>query len=152
MPIGVYPRTEAHRAKLKARRATPETRAKISDALKGKNNAQFGKTGEANSNWKGGTYRSLGYVMQYCPNHPHANRWGYALQHRLIMEQYLGRYLDPKEIVHHKNGDITDNRIENLQLFSNQAEHTRYHRKLQVAQSAAQRKGGLSHAPPCSFY
>ena len=61
------------------------------------------------------------------PEHPVSNHAGYIFEHRLIMEEFLGRYLTVDEIVHHINKNVADNRIENLLLFNNLGEHTKYH-------------------------
>jgi tellurite resistance-related uncharacterized protein len=67
--------------------------------------------------WKGGRCNKNGYILVYKPNHPFCKSDGYIYEHRLVMEKHLGRYLKPKEYIHHKNGIKDDNRIENLQLF-----------------------------------
>ena len=47
--------------------------------------------------------------------------------HILLMEELLGRPLEENEVVHHINGDKTDNRPENLQVID-RAEHTKLHK------------------------
>jgi hypothetical protein len=66
-----------------------------------------------------------GYWFVYLPKHHLAGKQGYVAEHRLVMEKKIGRNLNPSEIVHHLNHDITDNRIENLMLFSGTRSHLR---------------------------
>lgn len=70
------------------------------------------------SNWKGGYKSWHGYIRVRMPEHPYAATDGYVPQHRLVMEQHLGRYLLPNEHVHHKDGNKSNNVLENLTLIS----------------------------------
>jgi transposase-like protein len=73
--------------------------------------------------WKGGKIKdATGYVRIYMPDHPFANGT-YVLEHRLVMEKKLGRYLDKHEVVHHRNGIKHDNRPSNLQVLTRKTHH-----------------------------
>lgn len=72
------------------------------------------------------TIAASGYVLEWCPTHPAASH-GVVFQHRLAMEGQLGRFLQKEERVHHKNGDRTDNRLENLELIASHSEHMQQH-------------------------
>jgi hypothetical protein len=69
--------------------------------------------------WKGGRYKdnTSGYVLIYNPDHPSCTKKGYVLEHRLIMEKFIGRYLRGNEVVHHRNKIKDDNKIENLEII-----------------------------------
>lgn len=67
-----------------------------------------------------------GYKMVLASDHPHCDSKGYIREHRLIMEQHIGRYLSPDEVVHHINHDKLDNRIENLEI-TDLPTHTKEH-------------------------
>lgn len=52
-------------------------------------------------------------------------------EHRFVVESHIGRRLEDGEIVHHKNGNRTDNRIKNLEIMT-QADHVRHHRTINI--------------------
>lgn len=82
------------------------------------------RIGEKHYAWKGRSTEKDGYVVIHCKGHPNARKHThYVFEHRLVMEEALGRYLLPTEVVHHINGIRGDNRLENLQLFRSNAEH-----------------------------
>ena len=79
------------------------------------------KRREGNIGWKGGRrVDQSGYIKILVPiESPYysmIDKMGYVSEHRLVMAQYLGRSLSRDEIVHHKNQDKHDNKIDNLVL------------------------------------
>lgn len=96
--------------------------------------------GSRNAKWRGGKICDGRYVRIRVLEHPAAHTDGYVLEHRFVMEGLLGRYLLPEEVVHHINGDGTDNRPENLMLFASEAEHQKFHAEIRKNQKEAKPK------------
>lgn len=60
-----------------------------------------------------------GYVMcKVPPGTAGAKPGGFMLEHRFVMQRRLGRTLLSVETVHHKDGNRTNNTIDNLELWS----------------------------------
>lgn len=86
--------------------------------------------GPLNGSYKCG--RSIdrdGYALVPAPaGHPYCRKvknrhYGRILEHRLLMEQKIGRYLLPEETVDHIDGLRLHNSPDNLRLFSKNSDH-----------------------------
>lgn len=96
----------------KGHKHRPSTLKKLSDA----------KIGSKNPMWKGGRISDgHGYIkLKIAPKK-------YRLEHRVIMEEHIGRKLNKYEHVHHINGIKNDNRLENLIILL-KSDHHKIHR------------------------
>ena len=73
-------------------------------------------------------HRSAGrYVRVECPDHPAASADGFTYEHRIVAEAWLGRYLRTGEVVHHRDGNKSNNDPCNLFVFPSQSEHMSMH-------------------------
>lgn len=113
-----------------------ETRRKLSESHRGfrhteeaKHKQSVTKLRELNPNWNGGHSCIRGYVLILCPGHPKANFNGYVPEHRLALENRLGRLLRQGECVHHLDMDKTNNSPDNL-IALKIGEHRQYHARL----------------------
>ena len=108
------------------------------------------RSGKEHPGWKGGRVLRKGYVYLYCPEHPFATAKGYVLEHRLVMERELKRYLRREEVVHHRNANRADNRLANLGLFRSNQDHLRHELAGRVPKwteaGRARIRAGVEHA------
>ena len=97
------------------------------------NHNELHPIGQNKAKWNGGLAKCNGYVYVYSPLHPFKNKMGkgYVKRARLVMEDFLGRYLKKTEIVHHKNGKRDDDTLDNLELMDFTA-HQKYHQSILV--------------------
>jgi len=59
------------------------------------------------------------------------DRYGQMVARR-VMAKHLGRRLEILEVVHHIDGDCSNNEIDNLMVFSSNSEHIKYHHSLRI--------------------
>ena len=106
-------------------------------SIKTKRKMSKSKQGPNHPRWKDGKAKDRdGYILIKKWEHPFCKNNGYILEHRLVIEQQVGRYLTPKEKVHHIGikypiGSIEnkqDNRPENLIAFTSESAHQRFHK------------------------
>lgn len=86
-----------------------ETKEKLSKA----------KIGNKNPMWKGGESIHQGYITIRINGRVRP-------KHLYLIEQHLKRKIKPSELVHHKNGNRLDNRLENLEIMTRK-DHTYWH-------------------------
>ena len=99
------------------------------------------KKGKNHPSWKGGTFLSSdGYVMRYVGKRSGCGWESYKKEHILIAEELLDRKLTRSEVVHHIDGDKTNNKVDNLHI-TDSAGHRLAHASLQEVAYVLYRSG-----------
>ncbi len=80
-----------------------------------------------------------GYVMEYHPDHPRADKKGYVFAHIVAYEKHTGTKVPKGFAVHHINGIKTDNEPKNLIMLS-VGEHSILHNKMRKHSEETKKK------------
>lgn len=144
MPSGIYLRTKIHREKISegllknppflGKEHTEEAKKKMSENSQRPErikisiqNLPKNHKGKNHYHWNGGRYKGTdGYW------HIRGKNGKYLREARLVMAKKINRELTSKEIIHHINGNPSDDRPENLYLFSDHKSHANYEANLRA--------------------
>ena len=103
-----------------------KTKIEWTESKRGRHNnhATASKTGRWN---KGKLMSAEGYVkIRVGKTHPFSDPNGYIYEHKLVIISAYGIEYIKGKIIHHINGDKTDNRLENLEVIS-RCSHNKHH-------------------------
>lgn len=108
--------------------------------------------GEHNPNWKGGrtSPKPNGVIRIMLPNHPKADSGGYVSEHVHIAEMVLERNLPDGAVVHHVDGDASNNRRDNLIICQDQGYHMLLHQRTRALRECGD--PNLRKCPLCKKY
>lgn len=94
--------------------------------------------------WRGGRRNTTdGYVSIYAPGHPKSHHRA-VKEHIIIAETALGHYLPRKAVIHHIDGNRTNNVNNNLVVCESNGYHRTLHRR-----EIALKESGNSHWRKC---
>lgn len=75
---------------------------------------------------------SDGYIKIKCYGHPRSVRGRDIYEHIIVMEQFLNRFLTDDEVVHHIDGNKTNNILNNLLLMTKKEHHTLHYKERKI--------------------
>ncbi len=85
--------------------------------------------------WGTGKINDRGYSRILQPSHPRADSKGYVLEQILVLEKSFRRAILSTEVIHHIDGNRSNNDLGNLMCFKTKAMHNAYHRRIRALEA-----------------